>query len=549
MTDAAAALRDSSLADELANCNPHRNVMGHLEADDEFRRQNPDIVDALHREAKEKPTGTVNLLRSAGPVSDAFMLNSHGISVICGPVGSGKTIASVKKGLVEAQRIYPGADGVRNYKLGCVTQKYDNQWKATIPSHWKIFRKDLAGSSWSGASPRQAQHILKFEDRYGVIRMIKDFFSFGEEANEEDLRGLEYTDIELVEIDTLPHKLIVGLGRAIGREPPREITRRVGRMWGSLNAPTTQNWTYKFFWEQERPPYKLFKQPGGMDEGAENLEAHGGGREYYEQIIAANWADEYYVRRMVHAIPGPIRATDMVYDKFDELTMLSKVSLKPDPALPVIVGEDGGFTPAAVYMQEMNDGQLRVLREIALERGGVEELADAMLVLEARDFRGCEFHDVCDPSMLAGENRDVDGEREQRISKGSDRQRLAAKLGRKVHPAVSNDVGRRHDAVRAKIGLNLGPGRPGYLLDPSCAGLIRGKRETYQFRKLQGSNDLSSVKPTFDTHVADAEQYGAMECGSDAARKRKQDEAQRREKRREENRGAKRWNPHRRARA
>jgi hypothetical protein len=98
------------------------------------------------------------------PGVDAFILNTHGISVICGPVGSGKTIASVKKGLVEAQRIYPGADGVRNYKLGNVPQKYDNQWKATIPSHWKIFRKDLAGSKWSGASPRQAQHICEFED-------------------------------------------------------------------------------------------------------------------------------------------------------------------------------------------------------------------------------------------------------------------------------------------------------------------------------------------------------------------------------------------------
>jgi hypothetical protein len=95
--------------------------------------------------------------------------------------------------------------------------------------------------------------------------MIKDFFSFGEEANEEDLRGLEYTDIELIEIDTLPHKLLVGLGRAVGREPPQEVIKRTGRRWGALNAPTTQNWTYKFFWENERPPYKLFMQPGGME--------------------------------------------------------------------------------------------------------------------------------------------------------------------------------------------------------------------------------------------------------------------------------------------
>lgn len=534
-------LRDSSLADVLANANPHRNLMEHLEANDEWRKDNPGVADQLVK--TEERTGTVNLLRSAGPVSDAFIENAHGISALCGPVGSGKTIASIKKGLVEAQRIFPGAGGVRNYKLGCVTQKYDNQWKATIPSHWKIFPKQLAGSTWTGASPRAAQHILQFEDKFGRIRMIKDFFCFGEDANPEDLRGLEYTDIELIELDTLPPELVVALGRAVGREPPREITRRTGRIWGSLNAPTTQNYSYKLFWENARDPYKLFMQPGGMEEGAENLEAHGGDRSYYEQIIKANWDNPWYVRRMVHAIPGPIRATDMVYDKFDETIHLSKVALEPLADLPVIVGVDGGFTPAAAYMQEMPDGQLRVLAEVALERGGVEELAQAMLVLEARRFRNCDFHTVCDPAMRAGEDKDGAGENDPRISKGSDRQRLAKALARPVKRAATNDVGRRHDAVRGKIGLHLGVGRPGYLLDPSCTGLLRGKRETYQFRTLQGSNDISSVKPSFDTHIADAEQYGAMECGTEAARRRASELHDARARRREQNRSAGRYNP------
>lgn len=280
-----------------------------------------------------------------------------------------------------------------------------------------------------------------------------------------------------------------------------------------------------------------------MDPGAENLEAHGG-RGYYEQIIAENWSDQYYVRRMVHAIPGPIRATNMVYDKFNEMQQLAKATLVPDPVLPVLVGVDGGFTPAAVYGQEMPDGQLRVYAEVALERGGMEELAKAMLVLEARRFQNCEFRTVCDPAMVAGEDDVPEGEIQQ-ISRGSDRQRLSKLLGRKVHLAVSNDVGRRHDAVRAKIG----DGGTGYLLDPSCKGLIRGKRETCQFRTLQGTNDISSVKPGFDTHVADAEQYLAMECGTDAARRRRSELQSNRQKRREEAHGAGRYNPLKRKRA
>ena len=540
-----APLSDTSLADALGSADPYANQMSWVEGDDEFRKQNPETVDALFKQEK---TGKVNLLRSAGPVSDAYILGTHAIGVIAGPVGSGKTIASEKKGLVEAQRIYPGADGVRRYKLGNYRQKYDNLWKAAIPSHWKLFPKDMVGSTWTGASPRAARHALVFEDEFGRIEMITEFQAFSEDANVEDLRGIEFTDVQLGEIDTMPKDLLIGLGRAVGREPPREITRRNGRIFGDMNAPDVLNWTYKTFYEALKPPYHLYRQPGGMDPAAENLQSHGGDHSYYQQIIDANAENYWYVRRMVHAIPGITRATDLVYEKFDELTQLAKTELVPEPALPVLVGCDGGLTPAAVYAQEMSDGQFRVIAEIALERGGVEELGDAMLVLEARRFAGCEFHTVIDPSGKAGEDKDTDDQREQRVSKGSERQRLASKLQRKVELAVSNDVSRRHDAVRAKIGLNLGPGRPGYLLCPSCVGLLRGKRQTYQFRKRQGTNDLSSVTPTFDTHVADAEQYAAMECGSDAARKRKGDRAARVAARRDENRKAGRYNPVRRQR-
>jgi hypothetical protein len=229
--------------------------------------------------------------------------------------------------------------------------------------------------------------------------------------------------------------------------------------------------------------------------------------------------------------------------------MIAAETIPVTAHLPVIVGVDGGFTPAAVYAQEMGDGQFRVLAEIALARGSSDELGEAMLALEARRFPDCDFHTVCDEAMLAGEDGEEVSRDEQMISRGSDRQRLAEKLGRPVLKAKSNEVGRRHDAVRAKIALNCGPGRPGYLLDPSCQGLIRGKRQTYQFRKLRGTNDLSSVKPTFDTHVADAEQYAAMECGTEAARRRKTDRRIEQQKIREQNRNAKRYSPFRRRRA
>lgn len=520
-----AALDFGSLNEALRNADPADNLARSIALDPEFRKQHPEVVSAA---SAAKLSGGIDMMRSAGPVSDRYILAHDAVMVIAGPQGSGKTIASIKKALVEAQRIHPGADGVRRYKLGVWRQKYDNLWKATIPSWWKILPKDLPGSSWTGASPRAARHAVRFEDRWGLCELTADFLAFGELADPEDLRGLEFTDVWLNEIDTLPADLFIWLTGRVGRDPPPEVTGRLGRMFGDMNAPDVLNWTFRKFYETSAPGYALYRQPGGMDPNAENLAAYGGNHSYYERQIELNAANQWWIRRMVHGIPGVSRASDLVYDRFDELTMLSRVPLKPDLHLPVLVGVDGGLTPAAVYMQEMADGQLRVIAEVALERGGMKDLAGAMLALEARRFERCDFRTSCDPSMKAGE----DDELEQRVSRRSDRQELAEEIGRPVELAKSQEPSRRWAAVRDKIALNLGPGRPGYLLDPSCKGLIRGKLQTYQFRKLRGTNDLSSIQPTFDTHVADAEQYGALECGTDAARKRQSDVLADRERRR-----------------
>ncbi|WP_407160830.1 hypothetical protein [Bradyrhizobium sp. STM 3557] len=66
-------LEKTSLADVLGSANPYKNQMQWLESDDEFRKQFPDAVDELHKGAVDE-TGTVNLMRSAGPISDAYIL-------------------------------------------------------------------------------------------------------------------------------------------------------------------------------------------------------------------------------------------------------------------------------------------------------------------------------------------------------------------------------------------------------------------------------------------------------------------------------------------
>jgi hypothetical protein len=493
--------------------------------------------------------GTVrNLMLSAGPISDAYILGAEPVMLITGPGGSAKTTSSVKKSLVETQRIWPGGDGIRRYVLGVWRQKYVNLWDATIRSWWSIFPKDLAGSSWVGAPPRNAQHTIPFEDAFGRCELTAQFRAFGDTANPEDMKGNQFTDVYLNEMDTLPEELVMMLADRVGRDPPYQVIKRYGRIFGDGNAPNIENYCYRDFYENLKDGYKLFRQPGGREPGAENVAAMGRG--YWEQSARINAHRPAWVRVMVDAKPGYLTASDPVYPKYDDTRNLATATIEPIKHLPIVVSIDGGNTPAAAYQQHMPNGQLRILAEIALERGGMRELATAMLAIEARRFADCDFYDVCDPSMNAGEETDDRGNvvarEDSQVAEGSDRQRLSEYLGRPVHLAKSQEVNRRVEAVACKFDLTLDGGVPGLLLDPSCKGLRRGFNQTFHWRRIAGTNDRGSIAKTFDGHVHEALQYGAMEAGSDGARVRRDERRRARQAARDKAAKVGRYNPLRR---
>lgn len=446
---------------------------------------------------------------SAGPVSDAFILSTDAVAGIVGPQGSAKTTSSVKKAVLEATRVWPDERGHRRYVLGIWREKYGNLWSATIPSWFKLLPKELG--HFVGSSPRPAEHVIPFEDGHGPITLIARFEAFGDQANPEDLKGKEYADVWLNEMDTLPEALFEMLVGRIGRDPPREKMRRDGRIWGDFNAPDILNWCYRDFYEDMKPGYRLYRQPGGLEPNAENLAIVGRG--YYEQQAKLNAHRPWWIRRMIHNKPGFTRDLAIVYPEFDDDRNVASGELEVFRELPVLVGIDGGLTPAAVFCQEMSDGQFRVLAEIAMERGSETGLAAAMNALMARRFRNCEFAVVCDPAMGAGEDTED----------GSARFRLEKALGLKVKLARTNQTDARWEAVRDKLKLGLDGGRPGFLLDPSCKGLRRGFNQTYHFRAFRGSNELSTVEKSFDSHVHDGLQYAALLCGSSEARQRRSD--------------------------
>lgn len=492
--------------------------------------------------------GAALLLDSAGPISDAFIMSRGTRDLLSGPVGSGKTTACVKRYLRAAMQQPPmlhngkrlkGAP--RFYRLNVYRQTYKDIWQTTVPSWCKILNPDAGVGDIVGSSPRPGKFTLDFDDGWGPIFTEVNFLAWGDDADPDSLGGTECTDAMLNEMPTLREDLFINLGRTVGRFPnrgeiglPDDPNIPYGAIFGDANAPPPDSWVYRDFFSPEKPKgYQHFRQPGGLDPNAENLKAVG--RTYYTAMVEANRHRPWWIKIKIHHKPGYNRETDVIYADFDDDVHVSMVPIKPYPVLPVLVGIDGGLTPAAAFMQELADGTLNILAEVVVTRGDEFDLAEAMAaIMGASRFAGCEFVLQCDPAMGAGDDTKI----------GSMRSRLAKALGLKpqaVKLAATNDPESRHAPIREKIK----DGRRKLQVDAThCPTIRRALAGTYQYHVTRGTAERGRAVKNPDSHVMEAAEYGAMQCGTEAARVRRSEIQRQREARRAQPSGPRpRYNP------
>jgi hypothetical protein len=186
-----------------------------------------------------------------------------------------------------------------------------------------------------------------------------------------------------------------------------------------------------------------------------------------------------------------------------------------DPKRKLIIGIDQGLNAAAVLMQFDSFGRRRVLGTVTffkkdgrtLEKVGPEAFGKA-LAQKLRD-RCPDIHpdDVvlrADPAAFpAADNPNPHSDWPKMVQ-------AQLPKGMKIKPAKSNNPDLRQGAV--KKGLLE---QDGCLIDPSCTELIAAYLGGYHFAKAdtkdQEEKGSVPVANTVFTHVADADEYGAME--------------------------------------
>lgn len=481
-----------------------------------------------------------------GPVAEAYYWDDADVVGIQGPVGSGKTTTKMKRKLRRAIMMPRSVvDGVRRYKVLFIRETYRQLWSTTIPSYLETFPKAMG--TWSGGRGDPVTHVINFEDEHGPIEFIAEFMAFGDDII-ASMRGVQTTDIDLNEADTMPVEILtVGIGR-IDRWPARQhfeglpdVLRSYGQIDCDFNAPDEENWVYRVFHDEEERVrmgealsadlpagarairINFHNQPGYGEDGAENLKNLS--PSYYPRQIAsmrlAGRGD--MIDRLVFNKVTYLRAGEPVFqDHFNRRIHVSERPIPIEPGVPLRIGLDQGLKGAALIAQFLTPFHWRILAELhfpqerllakvfgqrlyALLNGEPIRMPKGNVMQPDGRFRGQRVEAAW--GDMAGEH----GASEAADENDNWNRIVGQVAGIRVRPQRigTNRIGPRLEAMRAALDF-LDMGQPGLLIDPSCKMLIRGLEARYVWtEEITKNGDKRKVpdKSLTEANVVDAGQY------------------------------------------
>ncbi len=452
-----------------------------------------------------------------GPVAEAFINDLSDVAIIEGPMGAGKTTACFFRLFRRAMRMPICNDGKIHYRALVLRDTYRKLEKTAMRTWLKWFKKE--DGIWQGGQDRPSKHLLEFDvhrkspdgslKRVTVIFEI-EFAAIPEHDIEDWLDGFECTDIFLNAINNLPSDVLTYAYGRTGRFPDEkdlpEGATYPNSVIGDTNPPEVESWLDTYC--HNLPTLaKWFRQPGGMDKGAENIHNLKGGRKYYTNLLELNKNKPWYCQKMVHNKRGYSRKGKPVYQEFNDSLHVAPQSLEIAPNLPLYIGVDGGLHPAAIAAQLLPTGQRRILRELVPGRVGANEFGRLMDVWFEQITPPAGIKSMfCDPANFYGGGNDEDDKYWVEIVEGY--------IDILMTEADTNALSVRLDAVRMPLKYMIDDQYPELYISPDCKILRQGFNSGYRYakKKKSGADDdtqdfgLEPLKNDF-SHPHDACQY------------------------------------------
>lgn len=454
------------------------------------------------------------LFNYTAPPTCARMMKSEAFTrIIAGPVGSGKTTATIIELLRRACEQQPFTDGLRYTRMAVCRQTL-RQLMDTVLQDCHLWLKTLG--VWK-------EFKKTYQIRFGDVVSDWIFIPLEDATDQARLLSMQLTGAWLSECIEMNFDVLAPLSGRIGRYP----SPKAGGVptWSGIiadtNMPTELSPWHKYMTE---PPIDaaIFIQPGGMDENAENLDYLGPqtpetaalplgdprriaqGRTYYERLIRQHGETSPWVRRYVFAEFGADLSGSAVFRETFLPTFHGVENTLVIPGYPIIVGQDFGRNPWSIICQMDHQGRLIVHEEVAGTNIGLEKhiMQNLRPRLMQSKYLGNRVFAVGDPAGVAKST--ISEETSFDVMK---------RLGLSAFPAPTNDIDPRLRAVEALLGQQRNGGPALMINKIEAPMLFRAMAGGYRFLRAKAG----ALRPTPDkndpegySHVADTLQYVAL---------------------------------------
>ena len=422
------------------------------------------------------------------------MVDNSFVRLIMGPVGSGKSAGCFMELLRRARLQAPDARGVRRTRMAIIRNTLQ-QLRQTCLADIKLWLDPIITYRVTDATIQVRFPLpdgTKVESDWMLIPLDTP-------QDQQRLLSLNLTGAWVSEFREIDPGLIDALSGRLGRFPSKAVAVPT---WFGIVAETNppdedSEWYTKL--EIERPPnWAFFKQPGGLDDDAENIENLPDN--YYQNLASNN--NEDWTNIHVHAKYGKSLSGQAVF----------RASFKPgfhivphdtiliNEHMPIMIGQDFGRTPASLIGQIDGRGRLIIFDELISEDMGIEQFAVTLLrPLLYQKYTFQRVFMVADPKGRDKSQTNEDSPFD-----------VLQRLGFEVYPAPTNNIDSRIRAVEQLL-LHQTDGGPMLMISDTATHLTRAMKFWYRYRRKQ--TGVLEDKPE-KTHpwsdVADCLQYMAL---------------------------------------
>jgi hypothetical protein len=462
-----------------------------------------------------------------GPVAKAYLLDDAFYTGLRGPFGSGKSVTTVIKLLMNCkeQAKQRAPDGWAYRRTAIIRNTYPELRTTTMNTFFAWVPKHLG--HWRDAGPP----CLHIRDKDQKLDWEIYFIALDRPDDLKKLLGMELSDAWINEAREVPKVVLDGLSGRVGRYPAIWQGGAVKvQIMMDTNPPDTDHWWYvlaesdasneknrqiiqsileseellksKGFLRKDQKMFSFYAQPSGRSEKAENLRNLRAG--YYEVMMAGKDLD--WIKVYIDGDYGFVMDGLPVFPEY-------KDNFHAGEDFPVLrgigfrLGFDFGLTPAATLSQRAGNGRWLVHDELVSERMGIVSFAQ-----ELKRFLADKYPGITIVSARGDPAGDQVTPEESTCFKI-----LQAAGFKSAEKAPTQDPTRRREAV-AYLLRNVIDGKPAISFNPRVNTLRKAMSGGYHRARLLVAGEARyrevPLKNKY-SHVAEALEYDCVSAGED----------------------------------